>query len=520
MARLLILDYDGPNATLVVGSSGRAGFQVEQVRTWTESQPIALTSADAMGRALRERLSAWKLLGRPLIVGVGRERVVLKEIKYPAVPDHEEPGIVRFQALKELTDAAEELVIDYQPRPSSGQTERRALVVAAKKEVLKVAQLCAQAAGVKLLAVVPKVYGLIALLPSAQPVPDPATAVGVMALGSTGGEFIVCRGEQVLFARPVSLPAVSSDQTMLGEIRRNLAIYNGQAPQCPVKALYVAEGGALVGITERIRDVLAFPVHRLDPLAGAPCNTEASAGQLASPIGLGKLSAGRAFPINFVKPREPRPARDPARRPLIMGAALAASLLLALGYFAWSQIAAKDRELANMRRERDDLNGYIALAEPDAKRYDEVKKWMDGDVVWLDELYDLTARIPDLTKLRIVQLLADPIAVAGPAQPGKKQYVGRITLKGLVTRDSKPLSQFMNELTVENNYRVDANNITANLLGIERGTFSNQFITKYEVEKRTPSSYSRTFVAEAPERRNRNRDPGGTDLLNIFGGQP
>src|SRR5262245_10757784 len=116
MARLLIFDADGANMTLLVAATSRHGSRVEQVHSWTEATPLSLPNADALGRSLRDRLAGWRLSGLPLLVGVGRDRIVLKEIKYPAVPAHEEPAVVRFQAVKEFTEAADELVIDYHPR--------------------------------------------------------------------------------------------------------------------------------------------------------------------------------------------------------------------------------------------------------------------------------------------------------------------------------------------------------------------------------------------------------------------
>ena len=48
----------------------------------------------------------------------GRDRVIVKEVRYPAVPEHEEPAVVRFQAIKEITDPPEEVTIDFTPRVS------------------------------------------------------------------------------------------------------------------------------------------------------------------------------------------------------------------------------------------------------------------------------------------------------------------------------------------------------------------------------------------------------------------
>ncbi len=513
MARFLILDSDGPHLSLIAATVGRAGLTVEQIRYWTAEMPVTPASAESLGRKLRDDLAAWKIAPAPLVIGVGRDRVILKEVKYPAVPANEEPAIVRFQAVKELTEAAEDVVIDYQPRDTSG-SERRALAVATKKEVVRALNLLATTAGLKLHAIIPRPFALMAAVQASVPSPDPATAVAVLAIGNTGGEFLVTRGSQVLFARPVAAPTLASDQTLISEVRRNLAVHSGQNGQAPVKALYIAEGGTLRGIAERMRTTLAIPVHTLDPLAGTGKSSEAAPGQLASAIGMGRLLMAGALPINFVKPREPKAPKDPNRRPILLGVALAATILLAVGFMGWMQLSSRDDTIASLRRELDSLSTDITKIEPDAKRADEVKKWLDGDVVWLDELYDLASKAPDLNKLRITQLSLDPSPKGAAA---KKQYVGRVSIDGLVGADETAFKQFMAELQSNPHYIVEAPAKKPVGFTADRRTFSHQFSTKFDLTQRAPEQFIRAFTAEAPEKKRRG---GGLDFFNFGGGQP
>src|SRR2546428_364600 len=116
MPRFLVIDADGPHVALVAASTTRAGVKVEQVLTWSLDAPPSLAAAEKIGLALRDKLTAARISAAPLVIGVGRDRVIFKEIKHPAVPAHEEPAVVRFQAIKELTESPDEVVIDYLPR--------------------------------------------------------------------------------------------------------------------------------------------------------------------------------------------------------------------------------------------------------------------------------------------------------------------------------------------------------------------------------------------------------------------
>jgi len=224
------------------------------------------------------------------------------------------------------------------------------------------------------------------------------------------------------------------------------------------------------------------------------------------------LSAGE-LPINFVHPREPKQAADPNRRPILLGAALAATILLVLGFMGWMQLSGRDDTIASLRRELDSLSADLTRIEPDAKRADEVKKWLDGDVVWLDELYDLAAKCPDLTKLRITQLSFDPSPKSAAAT--KKHYVGRVSIDGMTATDESAFKQFMAELTGDPHYIVEAPGKKPIGFGADRRSFAYQFSTKFDVELRPPDQYIREFTAEAPSKK-RN---GALDLFN-FGGQP
>ena len=74
---------------------------------------LTLETAKAIGEKLRDKLRAAGLPPAPVLVSVGRDRVILKELKYPPVAPTEEPALVRFQAMKEMSESPDEVVLDY-----------------------------------------------------------------------------------------------------------------------------------------------------------------------------------------------------------------------------------------------------------------------------------------------------------------------------------------------------------------------------------------------------------------------
>src|SRR5262245_12326748 len=215
MARFLALDWDAGHILVLAADVGKNGVTLERALAWPEEQAPAPASADAIGQRLKARLQEAGVAIAPLVIAVGRDRLVLKEIRYPTVPAHEEPAIVRFQAVKELSDG-DEVVIDYQATDAAEPGERKALAVALKKTLFSAYQDLARAAGLKLVGVAPRAFGALASLQRlATPAPEAGSAVAVLNIGGHGGAFAVARGMHLAFSRAVAAPALASDAALL-----------------------------------------------------------------------------------------------------------------------------------------------------------------------------------------------------------------------------------------------------------------------------------------------------------------
>jgi hypothetical protein len=232
---------------------------------------------------------------------------------------------------------------------------------------------------------------------------------------------------------------------------------------------------------------------------------EARPGAFAGAAGLLHLRVrGRELPINFVRPREPRPPRDPNRRVLILAGALAGALVVGGAALAYTRVGAKNREVARLVAERTDLDQQLLVLDQEKKRGEALDAWLGGEVVYLDELYDLTAAAPEVNRLRVTQISGNPVAAAA----GRKAPAARVELKGLVGEDTRPLIGLMNELAADGYHRVDAKKVEGNATGTSRRQFPQQWSTRYDLEKRPPQKYDRHFKADPPPRR-RDRAPGG-----------
>src|SRR5260370_33459949 len=91
----------------------------------------------------------------PVLARIARARVILQDIRCRTVPEAEEAGLVRFQAVKELTDTGDDVIIGYTTGTDRGAPEQRALPLIARKAVVLAYQARCHAAGPQLAAMPP-----------------------------------------------------------------------------------------------------------------------------------------------------------------------------------------------------------------------------------------------------------------------------------------------------------------------------------------------------------------------------
>jgi hypothetical protein len=294
---------------------------------------------------------------------------------------------------------------------------------------------------------------------------------------------------------------------LAAEVKRNLTVYSGQAPSSQqVRAVYVAGGPENAALRERLRQLVEVPVHVLDPFAGseqAGLPVPERRGGFAGLVGVLHLQADkRGLPCDFLQPKQPRPPRDPNKRRTLLLAALAATALLAVGALGYLQIADLNKQIAAQAALNSNLDRDLSLLKKDADKIKVLGDWNDQSIVWLDVLYDVGARFPDPDKdqIRLSMLSA---SVLDRAPNSKDPHAGRITLKGVMGNDHKPLDQFVQRLSEDGNFNTPGYPAIGSNRGPEaRAGFTQQFEIKgIGVKKQPPEKYTQRIDEELPEER-------------------
>jgi Tfp pilus assembly PilM family ATPase len=515
LARYIALDWDQNQLSIVAVNVRGRTVRIERAATFNEEHSPNPAEAADLGKHLRERLREAGIAPAPLLVCLARDRVSLKEIRFPAVPDDEEPDLVRFQAVKDLSEALDEVVIDYTRFPTPPEaTERRALVLIARKELVTAYQTLAAAAGLKLVTLTPRPFGLAAcvrslidagLLPPPEAEEGREPTVAVVAVAERWAEFAIFRGRTLLLTR-----SLNAGPQLAGEVRRNLTVYAGSGGQQPVKAVYLA-GGDGSELRQRLSDMLTVPVHPFTPFAGSESVNlpeGANRGTFAAAIGVAHAYGASALPINFIRPTQPRPRANPQRARILVGALLLIALLA--GGIVWgrSETQKAIEKAGENEQESAAVDKKLKDVKTDQQMFAGIELW-DGPRL-TDEMYDLTSRIKNVNLLRISEVRYEQTREVKPETKTKAKekekvndILGKLTIKGTLVdpKNHQPLADFIDQFQADGTYYK-----LAQAPQMEGSTFTVAFWVK----RHPPDAYGNTIDTSKLTK----KSPGGEGRPN------
>ena len=444
MPSLLAIDWDQRHLHLVAVQTHRRGVRVEWAADWDMGDDLTVRTAEAIGKRLRDYLKADGITAGAALVAVGRERVILKDVRFPQVSASEEPALVRFQATKDVTDSPDSLEVDYSVRPAPSGFDRQATAVLSRKDQLSAIRTLCKNAGLKLLGVAPRPFGASAVLERCLQAGGGAlpadSVVGVLTVGQRWAELCLVRGHELLLAR--SLPAGS---VLVGEVKRSLAVFAAQNAADPRLAgptvLYVFGNGQSPAAA--LAEALPCGVEPLSPLtiADGIAPTAEDQASLAGAVGLAQRWAALGkLPINLAAPKRMQAAGSPTRRRgLLYGAAAALVLIAAIGVMYWT-LGKRTAQITELTRAGKKLDEQLKSLEQERADIDAVKEWDQGSIPMLDELYDLAARFPFEKGIRVNQFTVEvlgpkpqgqqPKGAKDPKEP-KEQPVARVRITGI-----------------------------------------------------------------------------------------
>jgi Tfp pilus assembly PilM family ATPase len=391
---------------------------------------------DALGARLAKELDAHGC-GRPeALVSVGRTRIELRQFSVPPAAADDLPDLVRFQAAREFNELDDRWLLDFLPIETEGEGPKPVLATAiAPTEIAAIQKVC-ECAGLTLRRILLRPCEAASLLAASADHP----AQLLIELFAEEVDLTVLRGGKTVFLRTTRFTGQRPPlQALVAEIRLTMAAARNQLGTEAGESLKI-DSLVLCGsetadeqLAKSVKAELGLPVTLLDPFDGlgvAPSLLAAMpphAERFAPLLGILQSELrGTGHAIDFLNPRRrPEPV---SRKKLWISLGVAAAVVL-VGYFVYSRVTLYLLGAEVDRMEADSKALDVTLQDAKKKtgeKYNNIRKWVDQDTNWLDELYGLSRGIPPAQDV----IFREIVASSGQHGSAGTDVKGQIDIKG------------------------------------------------------------------------------------------
>ncbi len=413
---------------------------------WPDAAPPTVPGATATADWLRGQLAEANCTGRDVHVHVPRSSTVVRRLELPPVPDDELPDMVAMQAATRASSGMDELALDFVPLPSGPDAKTRRVLAAtiARRLLDTIAKVCEEA-GLRLRSVGLGSFATAELV--ARATADEAHP-SALVVGVHDGtlETILLRDRDVLLAQSTELHA--DDPALVGkavaaDVRRTLmAQGDGLSANALDHVWFLGEPSETAAARAVVGSTLDVAVEAFDPFDNSVVSGQhgkIDAAVFAAAVG-GVFTAGdaRVAAFDFRSPRKPPKRIDHAkRRRIAIAAAVAATLLLALGWWG-AMIWRLDGEIADLRKRERELQKIVRDGAPVRQKAARIRDWESLRRDWADELVTFADQLPPSDRL----LLDEFEASIGARDPvGTVKGVGRARSRDDLERTQSRLDE-------------------------------------------------------------------------------
>jgi Tfp pilus assembly PilM family ATPase/Tfp pilus assembly protein PilN len=452
MAKLLALEWDEREARVAVATPRGSEVVVEEAFAIDIS---AVASEDVagdpheVGRRIAEALAQHGLTGSDALVGLGRASIELRSLSLPPAPPDELPDLVRFQAMQAFTAIGEDWPLDFVELGTQEDSLNVLAAVLSPKQVEQILQVCA-ASELKPRCLVLRPFAAASLLNRGHVLAAGRNALIVDMLAD-GADLTVISQGLVVFMRTVRLPATDDPnvqaRALLGEVRRTIGAAQAQVSGQRIEQIIICGSASEHPVlAQSLTEALSLDVVLFDPFqavrVAGPLQRQlpADSGRYAPLLGmLADEAAGVRHAIDFLNPRKRPTRRSHRRRDALIAAAGLAAVGVA-GLAIWAGLKHRDGQIADLRTQAAALDKQVEQARKLVAKADAVKDFTDGEVTWLDEMYELARRIPDADHVKL-----EDVRFGTDLKRG-----GVMTLKGNV-KSSDVIAEFEDSLRYDGN---------------------------------------------------------------------
>ena len=460
MAQYLAVDWDATELRLVLASFQRGSIRIlkaESAPLEAENGPDGTQNID-VGLMLKQLVKRHKVPSAPLLLGLNRASVDMMTFRLPKSKPEDLPDLVKNQALRDSPAFTETSPIDFMTSPAPDGDYLRAIAATVSKTQLKQYRGICQAAGLRAKRIVFRPLALAELYWSSSggrsmsrsvsrsmsrsathsathsAATHSATALPSSALDETASssadqpvllvqctqsevDMVVVEETNVAFIRSIKLPESLSDEEqtsrIAAEIARTIAVSRQEVEGTALeKVILYGHADEYTALQERLADLEIEAVVQNPfqlPCVVAPAKAKitgvsAEPGHYAALFGM-ILSEQSKSPvrIDFLHPREkPQPlniARFVVLFLLLVG-------VIGYGAYLWNRqhLNQLQVQLAGLNTDIEKLSVEYQQLNPRYVQLLNASSWESRQLIWLDELRDISVRLPDEQDMVIHQI--------------------------------------------------------------------------------------------------------------------
>ncbi|OYP31107.1 hypothetical protein [Rhodopirellula sp. MGV] len=469
MVKKIALDYDGTELRLVVANVNGGKVSVSDV------QLIPIAEGESVSEKLRRYITDAGLQRTETLVAIGRGKAELRELSLPPVPNEELPDMVRFQAIRSFALASDRAIVDFLVTERSSEAVTLIAAAIPPTELDRERELCSTSElPLERLALRPLAAASLYL--SRQKTPDVCVMIDLLA---NDAEIVVAREGKVIFVRTVRLPEGEEHRqgAIVSELRRTMMACGESATpsRIVVWGNAAVHAGEVAAIQEKIgcENVEAVSPFDLVDVSLEKSKLPAHSGRFAPLVGLLASSASNAEAlIDFMNPRKrPEEKPDHLRRIALIAVPVAAVFLI--GFLIYRQFSQWDSKIAILQDEVNQLLPSVEMADESIAKTEEIDKFLDRDVNWLDELRRFAELAPPSDKMIVRSLAANSLTKGG----GYLRIGGNVTESGVIDK-------------MQTAIRDDTHSVVVKDINVEPG------------EDKYRWSFTQTITVDGPEIRN------------------
>lgn len=458
MSQHLAIQLNGTKARLLLASAEK---NVVRVRHATE-----VTSEDAHGlpAKIRDVVNEWSCAGAKTLVALDREQCEIRRLEVPDVADDDLPDLARYQALQNFSALGPEWPLDFIKLPKTDESDEgnHVLAGAISPDRMKAIEDTCETIGCPLEGIILRPCATAAVIDTVMPAPRGEGQVVVDQHQGVADIFVTV-GPKTILMRSVRLPSdeAAATKALLPEIRRTIAAASSTLPGLKVSRIAVCGSSRVdADIASGLRSDAGLPVVNVEDWAGAKIHKSLDAeppqnpGRFLPLIGLVRAEmAAQDSVIDFRRPRQRPPAPDNSRTYKLL--ALLAAVVLGVIFFGIrSMLKNEDKTIAFKQTQTRQNEEPVKEAEKLMAAFFQMENWHANSPNWLDELNELTKRLPAAEQVRLNEIVFNDRDAMSLRMTDTTDR-GAIILKGFLDNNTSTLTS-MHDALQDERHRVQS----------------------------------------------------------------